>query len=555
MSTYQSTGNSEPEPEQHPPIANSQTNTPKKNTNRQPAPPVSQINDSSSTSEEQLEQQPLLDPDDPQVSPLNLPHIQRLKLFIRILVYINLFLLLILVISEFFSIPWFNNRGKSFLEIDLILICLLINSIHNLFFIIPAYYERIMGIVIAIFLVVDLVVVMAVPAMRQRLGGLGAVLIGWTCFNSFINSMVDYWVQEARNSQEIRFTGRIEKRRTVGELMIMSLKVLIEIFILWIIWCISLTILLSSFDTHEKPWGDLVPVNNNRFRIHLACFGDVYDSNATQPIVLVDGGQLSSSEVFQEWIEELYHLNKLERYCVYDRPGYGFSDSAPPPSSIGIINDYLMEALESQGIEGPFSMVGFDIGGLYVRNFASRYKHKIHSILFVDSWHTDLLKKWPFSGGHRKNEDLSVFKGSLEVMDNLTGFKLWVRGFISPLGLVANIHWFFHPMKYSSKSRIFGSDFIYQSRYIRARCQEQLLSGILSYNEVIKSDINGITVVVVSSDYMIKTSLNWGKWQREISILSDKTSEWIISKDTSHYIWKSNNGKKQLQDVLLRLID
>lgn len=62
--------------------------------------------------------------------------------------------------------------------------------------------------------------------------------------------------------------------------------------------------------------GQLIPVNNNQFRVHLACFGDVYDKKSDQPIVLVEGGQMTSSEVFQEWIEELHHLDKVERYCI-----------------------------------------------------------------------------------------------------------------------------------------------------------------------------------------------------------------------------------------------
>lgn len=440
------------------------------------------------------------------------------------------------------------------------MICLLMNSINNLFFIIPSYYERIVGMVVSILVFVDFLVIISVRTMRHRLQSLGILLIIWTWFNSSINTLGDYWVEQARNSQEIRYTGRIEKRRTIYELIIMTIKIISEIFILWVIWCISLTIWISSFDTHVKPWGQLIPVNNNLVRVHLACFGDVYGDNesTTQPIILVDGGQLTSSEEFQEWIEELYHLNKVQRYCIWDRPGHGFSDSAPPPSSIGIINGYLLEALDKQGIEGPFTLVGFDIGGLYVNHFASRYRNKIDSILFVDSWHWDLLKKWPFSGTNRKNEPANVFHGSLELMSNVMGFKLWMRGIVSPLGLVSNIHWFFHPMRYSSNSRLFGRDHIYQSQYVRSRCQEQLVSGILSYNEIVESNrgsgINGISSVVVSSDYMIKQSVNWGKWQREISLLSDSTVEWVISKDSSHYVWKSNSGKKQLQDVLLRLI-
>ncbi|RLV89497.1 putative vacuolar membrane protein [Spathaspora sp. JA1] len=507
-----------------------------------------------SSGSEELESQPLLDPDDPMVSPLNLRKIQNMKTAVRVLVYLNLILLGLLIISEFFAIPWFTNKGKSFLEIDLVIICLVINSINNLFFIIPAYYERIIGYVISGMLAIDLFVILCVSSVRTRFGLLGTLLILWTCLNSFLNSIIDYYVEEARHSQEIRYTGRIEKRRTVSELLIMTIKVLVELFLLWLIWCISVSLLLQSFDAHEKPWGKLIPVNNSQHRIHLACFGDVYDNNSTDPIVLVEGGQRTSSEEFQEWIEELYHLNKLDRYCIWDRPGYGFSDSAPPPVSLGIITEYLTEALEQENIQGPFSIVAFDIGGLYAELFASKNKAKIHSILFVDSWSKDLLRKWPFSGENKKNEDPKVFKGSLQLMDNITGFRLWLRGFISPLGLITNIHWFFHPMKYSSKSRIFGRDMIYQSKYLRTRCQEQLTSSILSYNEVVNINISDIPISVISSDYMIKKSLNWGKWQREITRLSNKLNEWVIAENSDHFIWKSAKGRKELQQLLLRLI-
>ncbi|EMG45800.1 hypothetical protein SBY92_003418 [Candida maltosa Xu316] len=501
----------------------------------------------------QLESQPLLDPDDPQVSPLKLEKIKLLKVVVNILVYVNIILFIVLLVSQFFAIPGFNNRGKSFLGMDLVLVCLLMNTVSNWFFVVPAYYERILGYVISGLLFVDLIVSLLVSPVRRSMGVLDLSIIAWTCLNALFNSLLDYWVEEGKHYQEIRLTGRIEKRKTVAELFIILIKVLFEIIILWIIWCISLTLWLQCFDTHEKPWGKLIPVNNNQFSVHLACFGDVHNKT-DQPIVLVEGGQSTSSEVFQEWIEELHHLNKVERYCIWDRPGYAFSDSAPPPESLGIVTEYLMEALDHEKIEGPFAVVGFDIGGLYARMFASRNRAKIQSVLFVDSWSPDLLKKWPFSGSGKKNESTKVFKKSLEVMDNITGFILWLRGFASPLGIVPSIHWFLHPMKFSSKSRIFGRDMVYSSKYIRARCQEQLVSGILSYNEVMDADINDLTVGVISSDFMIKKSLNWGKWQREISKLSSKTAEWVIAENSDHFIWRSPTGRKELQQLLLRLI-
>lgn len=87
---------------------------------------------------------------------------------------------------------------------------------------------------------------------------MGSFLILWTALTSLLNSLIDYWVEEAKHYQEIRYTGRVEKRKTVRELFIIFVKTIFELFILWVVWCISLTIWLHCFDIHEKPWGQLI---------------------------------------------------------------------------------------------------------------------------------------------------------------------------------------------------------------------------------------------------------------------------------------------------------
>ncbi|ODV78866.1 alpha/beta-hydrolase [Suhomyces tanzawaensis NRRL Y-17324] len=519
-------------------------------------PPHSPASDLEDTPLLQNSGSQFLDPDDPRVSPLNLYKVRLLKTGVVSLSIINLVLFLGFLFSDFISIPGLNNPGKSFLEMDLALISILTNLLTIWKFDISLYYERILGYVSSVLTLITFVVVFSVQTIRERLALLGAFMLLWTGLNIFVNSLVDLGVEKGRHYQEIRFTGRIEKRRSVYELFIMFSKTLVKLFLLWIIWNVSLTLWLETFDTHEKPWGKMIGVNEDQFKVHLACFGNVYDSSEDekQPILLVEGGQRTSAEETQEWIEELFHLKKIHRYCVWDRPGYGWSESSPSPVSINIITEYLIEALNKEGIEGPFSLVGYDIGGLYARMFASKKPGKIHSILFVDSWHEDLLKIRPFSGPNRKNEDKKVFKNIIEFMDTWTGIKLWFKGVISPLGLVQNFHWFFHPKRYSSKSRIFGRDMKYQSRYIRARLQEQVTASILSYNEIKNIDIHNLPVSVISSDFMIKNSLNWGKWQREISKLSENTIEWVIADNSDHKIWNNPKGREQLQQLLLRLV-
>ncbi|RLV87091.1 putative vacuolar membrane protein [Meyerozyma sp. JA9] len=525
-----------------------------------PVPERSHVAEERYGRDSDLEREPLvrrnfLDPDDPRVSPMNLYRIRALRFAIACMLWVNVVLFFIFLISDFVAIPGLNNRGKSFLQLDLLILNFLTNLITLWSFTVPAYYERILGYVSGGLLFIDFIVVISVPYLRDQFGLTGNLLMLWTLLTVAVNCWADYSVEKSKKNQEIELTGRIETRHSIWELFVMLIKIVIKLFLLLVLWNVSLGIWLQAFDSHEQPWGKMVAVDNNQFKVHLACFGDVGSSyNGTQPIVMVEGGQLTSAEEFQEWIEELYHLNRLDRYCVWDRPGYGFSDSAPSPISINIITEYLMEALGKEKIDGPFSVVGFDIGGLYARAFASRNSHNIHSVMLVDSWHEDLLKLNPFSGPGRKNEKKKVFRNILELMNTRTGFKLWLKGLVAPLGLVTNTHWFFHPKRYSSNSRIFGSDMVRSSKYLRARLQEQITASILSHNEMAGSDIHSVPLSVVSSDFMIKKSLNWGKWQRELTKLSSKALEWVVAEKSGHKIWESPRGREELQKVLLRLL-
>lgn len=520
-----------------------------------------------------LERDPLIasgrtfvDPDDPIVSPLRVAKIKALRLFLMIVLALHTALFLLVLVSDFIAIPGFNTKGRLFFELDWTIFNILTSLVTLWCFAVPAYYERVLGYVTLVLAAIDTIVVLSVPNLRTHSGALGINLLFWTVLNLAFNCFADYLVEKVKAEQEIKYTGRVEKRKSLTELFVMAVKIVVKTALLLLIWNISLSLWLLAFDTHEKPWGKLIPVNEGQFDVHLACYGDVHakmanslaldDDNklAKQPIVLVEGGQLTSSEVFQEWIEELYHMNKIERFCIWDRPGYAFSDSAPSPVSISITIEYLMEALRKEKIEGPFSAVGFDVGGLYSRVFTLRNRGQMHSLMLVDSWHEDLLKHFPFSGTNKKNENRHVFKNILDLMDSWQGFKLWLRGVASPVGIVRNFHWFLHPRRYLSKSRIFGRDMVRSPKYLRARLQEQVTASVLSINEVKNADVKTIPLTVVLSDFMIKNSLNWGKWQRELTKISSNTLEWVVAENSGHWIWDSPKGREQLQQGLLRLV-
>ncbi|ODQ62002.1 hypothetical protein WICANDRAFT_49178 [Wickerhamomyces anomalus NRRL Y-366-8] len=501
-------------------------------------------------SSQDLERQPLLSPDDPGVSPLNVSNVKISKFILNGFAFLSTIWFILLLLSDFVSIPGLNNKGRSFLEINFIMISIYAALTTLLFFKIPSQFERLLGYITGG--IIGFIILLLLIFQREEMGLIGSLSVIWAFVTIIFTSFSEYLVEQGKIHEEIRLTGRVETRKTLSEWVIIFLRNIFKVFLLVYVVFISLNVLLHIFDVlRVKPWGEKVYVEDDGFRLHLSCYGDVSSNgSSSQPILLLESGH-NSNEDFSEWVEELHHLNKVDRYCIYDRPGYGFSDSSPSPVSISIVSELLAEALRSKKINGPFLLIGYDIGGLYSTVFASHNTAQVQSMLLVDSWHEDLLLKDPNS---RAKKDEKSLPPGIDSMSSGAGFKLWIRGLFSPLGLSAQSSWIFKHR--GSKDRIYGRNMYTQGKYLRARLQEQISASILSYNEVIsaKSSLVDIPISVVSSDFVIKKSLNWGNWQRELTKISSATKEWKIA-DGGHEIWKSPKGRDDLQDVLLRMLE
>ena len=69
---------------------------------------------------------------------------------------------------------------------------------------------------------------------------------------------------------------------------------------------------------------------------------------------------------------------------TYDRPGYGLSDSCSSPRSASVIARELAEALTAIRIAPPYTMVGWSLGGSFVRVFAGRYPSLTGGVVLID---------------------------------------------------------------------------------------------------------------------------------------------------------------------------
>lgn len=117
------------------------------------------------------------------------------------------------------------------------------------------------------------------------------------------------------------------------------------------------------------PLGRLIDVGG--YRVHLYCTGE------GSPTVLIVGGFSFDWDLVQPGIA------KLTRVCTYDVSGTAWSDPGPSLTCLDRVNE-VHKLVESAEIARPFVFVGFSIGALVGRQYASFYRNEIAGMVMVD---------------------------------------------------------------------------------------------------------------------------------------------------------------------------
>lgn len=527
----------------------------------------------------------------------------------------------------------FSNRYASFNDLTLIFISIIANS-FNLWFNKLGLYSALdysLNVTLCVLTLFNLALTYLIKYTRQRIGFVGTFTYLWTSFSFFIGAILDWYLffynnsineplEERRiddattttfnddhtNNAQNRDRGQygsgspapthrsqlVQNKHTLTEWVSIGFRNTIKFLILIFFALFTLNTLLTTLDTYRLTHKLPITVQSpsyeafhyvdaaKTYQLHITCYGDVFDQeNNTdsvdkdkkkQPIILFEHGGYDTGYLSATWIEELYHLDKIQRYCLYDRPGYGLSDSPPAPISIAMVAESLRYALiKDAKIKGPFTTVGYDLGGLFTRVFTAKNVDIVDSMMLVESWHEELLLKnyiqrlLPPGRGDGddgdgdndddrdgRNHDKTWLPSEIERHNE---FRLWWKGIWSSLGWRLQTSWLL--AHHGSKERIYGRDMKYQGRFLRSKFLESVTSSILSYRDVTNNaeSLQNVKTSIVSSKEMVKKSALWGDWQRDLTKISHKTQEWKIV-DGGHEIYKYGLGKQQTQEVLLRLI-
>ncbi|MFC5403247.1 alpha/beta hydrolase [Cohnella soli] len=141
------------------------------------------------------------------------------------------------------------------------------------------------------------------------------------------------------------------------------------------------------------PSGKLYEVDGRKMHVYAGGQGDV-------TVVFASGWGTANPYVdFYPLYEKLApHV----KFAVYDRFGYGYSDTTDRKRDIDTITDEIHEALKASGQQPPYVFVAHSLGSLETIRYAQRYTDEVKGIVMVDGgspeYYFDDTEKPPTGG-------------------------------------------------------------------------------------------------------------------------------------------------------------
>ena len=146
---------------------------------------------------------------------------------------------------------------------------------------------------------------------------------------------------------------------------------------------LSLSTLSNASAYNDKPFKPPGRFINIGFQtMYVDCLGE------NKPTILVDVGIAESSA---SWYKIAKELSKNTRICLYDRAGYGWSDSGRGERTTATIVHELKLLVKLAEIPGPYIMVGHSFGGFTARYFAAKFPEDVAGLVLVDSSHPEQI--------------------------------------------------------------------------------------------------------------------------------------------------------------------
>ena len=173
-------------------------------------------------------------------------------------------------------------------------------------------------------------------------------------------------------------------QKVIQFLKVALVRVTIFVIILAIAGMVYQTAATEVDQRNFPPPGNLIDVGG--FKMHIHCQGE------GSPTVILEA---MSGGISAQWGWIQPELQKETRVCVYDRAGFGWSESDSEPPTLARTVRNLHTLLVNANVEGPFVMVGHSLGGVYVRQYAAEYPNDVVGIVLIDEANPQQWVKYP----------------------------------------------------------------------------------------------------------------------------------------------------------------
>lgn len=214
------------------------------------------------------------------------------------------------------------------------------------------------------------------------------------------------------------------------------------------------------------------------------------------------------------------NLSKETRTLVYDRPGYGWSESAKTSRATEQVARELNELLEKANEKSPYILVAHSMGSLEVLKFAQLYPEKIGGVVLIDAGNPEFYATYKLPGLYKAIVILAKFARVTGII-RLTGILKNLSKSDKGCGKIpSDIQ---KILTYMSATKTYGPDSSREMKVLLENGKEMLK----------KQSIGDIPLLILTAGYSIKKgpagmAEKWDETQQKLLDWSGKSKRLIV---------------------------
>ena len=284
------------------------------------------------------------------------------------------------------------------------------------------------------------------------------------------------------------------------------------------------------------PRAELVDVGG--YSLYLHCLGENTDG---RPTVILETG-LGGGATSADWAWVQPAIAKTTRVCAYDRAGLGWSDRSPQPRDAQHVASDLHALLHNSQTPGPFVLVGWSYGGLYVRAYANQYPADVVGMVLIDSSSTEQCTS-SIPAWQAQCASTARILNTAPILTRLGIMR--IIGLLQPASGLPPLQ---SEQRIASISATKDWDAL----------KDEFLASAATNTEVLSSESLGSIplFVVTATDHGATPDVEqrWQAWQSGYTALSTNSAQRVVHGATHTSLVLSSSGSKVSVDAILQVV-